>query len=145
MFAYTFVHLTFLTPQIVLRARVYANAYLAVITVSLSPSIKTFTHIKFRFFNGKQLQYYLRRTVTIDIFSNTTKEEKITQYDVIHTRQDCTCLKSKINANVIINKSTCRFKYKIDLSTLNIKMWISFQINQYMREIFYMQFTIIIF
>ena len=82
MFAYTFVHLTFLTPQIVLRARVYANAYLAVITVSLCPSIKTFTHTKFRFFNGKQLQYYLRRTVAIDIFSKTSKEEKITQYDV---------------------------------------------------------------
>ena len=38
----------------------------------------------------------------------TIKEEKIIQYDV-HTR-DCTCLKPKINANVLANKSIWRFK-----------------------------------
>ena len=39
----------------------------------------------------------------------TTKEEKIRLWREI--TQHCTCLKSKINANVFINKYICRFKY----------------------------------
>ena len=42
-----------------------------------------FMLIEFRFFNGKWLQYYLRRErQLIHLVRRVTKEEKITQYDV---------------------------------------------------------------
>ena len=53
MFAYTVMQLIFLAPQIVVRACVYANAYLTM-HYCLSPSIKTFTYAnKVSFFQRK--------------------------------------------------------------------------------------------
>ena len=69
MFVYAIVHLTFRAPKIVVRTCVYTNAYLAV-NYCLSIYKNIYTH-KVRFFNGKYLQYYLRRRVTIDTFGKT--------------------------------------------------------------------------
>ena len=74
------------------------------------------------------LQYYLQRRATIDTFGEANDERRKNYTIWREYTQDCTCLKSKINANMFINKFICRFEYinRFDY-TLNFKGWFFFR------------------
>ena len=75
----------------------------------LFPFIKTFTLHNVLFFQWKIIALLSTKEI-IDIFSETNNYRRKNYTKWHEYTQHCTCLRSKINANMFMNESICRFK-----------------------------------